>query len=291
MKVLITGGKGLLAHWLRKLAPSHLQLVLWDLEEVDLTQHDATEKMLDDLKPDLVINTAAYNLVDRSEIERDLSWAVNATTPENLARICARLGCPLVHYSSDYVFDGAKHSPYVETDPPNPLNHYGAGKRYGEAAVLDKSDKNLVLRTSWLFGLHPTQTKSYVHSVLRQAGGGAPVKATTDQVAAPTYAPDLAQWTLDLLQGGASGLFHAVNDEPLSRYDWTLAILDAAQNAGAITNKVPVEPVLTAAFGSTMKRPMYSVLDNHKAAARLGHPLGSWRHGLDNMLRSTTQCG
>jgi dTDP-4-dehydrorhamnose reductase len=285
MKVLITGGKGLLAHWLRQLAPPHLQLVLWDIEELDLTQPETVQRLVTELRPALVINTAAYNLVDRCEIERDLSWAVNARCPEDLARVCADIHAPLVHFSSDYVFDGQKPTPYEETDAPHPLNHYGAGKLYGEQAVLAASKNNLVLRTSWLFGPHPTQTKSYVHSVLRQAQSGAAIKATTDQVAAPTYAPDLADWTLALLEGGASGLFHAVNDEGLSRYDWTLAILASARGAGLLCTESRVEPVLTSSFGSTMKRPVYSVLSNRKAAARLGHPLGSWRGGLEEMLK------
>lgn len=286
MNVLVTGGKGLLAYSLAQCVPATMNLTLWDLEELDLTKRDEMAKLLSDLRPELVVNTAAYNLVEQCEIERELSWAVNAKGPESLAELCAEIHCPLIHFSSDYVFDGLKNAPYVETDPPNPLNHYGAGKLYGEMAVIRTSPRNLVLRTSWLFGSHPTQAKSYVHSVLRQARKREPLKATTDQVAAPTYAPDLADWLIKLVQQGAAGLFHGVNDEGLSRYDWTQAILEAAERAGLIAKGITVEPVLTSVFKSNMRRPHFSVLDNHKAAGLMGQPLGSWRKGLDQTLRT-----
>jgi dTDP-4-dehydrorhamnose reductase len=284
MKVLITGGLGLLAHSLRELAPPAAALTSLDLPDLDLTRPETLIHHLDTVRPDVVINTAAYNLVDRCEQERDLSWAVNATGPRTLAGLCAARGCRLVHYSSDYVFAGEKSTPYVETDPPGPLNHYGAGKLAGEQAVLAASPRNLVLRTSWLFGPHPTQTKSYIHTVLRLASAGAALKATTDQFSAPTCSTDLAQWTWDLLVREAGGLFHAVNDEGLSRYDWTLAILDVAREAGVLSQVPAVEPVTTAYFTSTMRRPGYTVLANGKLAATLGRPCGSWRPGAQALI-------
>ena len=236
------------------------------------------------LQPDAVINTAAYNLVDRCEIERELSWAVNADGPAALAKLCAGKGIPLVHYGSDYVFDGAKKSPYTETDAANPLNHYAAGKYFGEQAVLQASPRHLVLRTSWAFGLHPTPTKSYVHAILRLARNGSDLKATTDQISVPTYAPDLAQWTIELLRHNASGLIHAVNDDGLSRFDWTRIILEEAVRAGLLSSAPPVEPVTTAFFNSTIHRPDYTVLCNEKLARCLGYNPGSWRGGLRKML-------
>lgn len=284
MKVLITGGLGLLAHALRETAPPRLALTSLDLPDLDLTQPETLVRHLDALRPDVVINTAAYNLVDRCEQERELSWAVNADGPRILAGLCAGRGCRMVHYSSDYVFGGEKATPYVETDPPGPLNHYGAGKLAGEHAVLAASPRNLVLRTSWLFGPHPTQTKSYIHTVLRLADTGTVLKATTDQFSAPTYAPDLARWTWELLGREASGLFHGVSDEGLSRYDWTLAILGIARERGLLAQTPMVEPVTTAYFTSTMRRPGYTVLANGKLAAALGRPCGGWRDGLVKML-------
>ncbi|HUA38935.1 MAG TPA: dTDP-4-dehydrorhamnose reductase [Candidatus Sulfopaludibacter sp.] len=283
-KILVTGGNGLLAHALHELRSADCQLNFLSRSDFDLTAPARMEQQLDKTAPDVVINTAAYNLVDHCEIERELSWAVNATGPQQLAELCAHADIRLVHYGTDYVFDGEKKSPYLETDAPNPLNHYAAGKLAGEQAVLSASPIHLVLRTSWIFGGHPTQTKTFVHTVLRAARAGRELKATTDQVSVPTYAPDLAQWTLELVRRGANGLVHAVNDEGASRHDWTLAILEEAVQAGLIPQAPPVEKVTTAFFNSTMRRPAYTAMNNEKLAELLGRQPGSWRPGLRKML-------
>ena len=274
----------MLAHALSKLEAEDFNLVLLARREFDLADAAQMQRQLDAVNPQIVINTAAYNLVERCEQERELSWAINATAPEILAKICAKKNIRLVHYGTDYVFDGAKNSPYTEIDPPNPLNHYGAGKLAGERAVLAVSPNHLALRTSWVFGTHPAQTKSYVHSVLRAARGGNDLKATTDQLSAPTFAGDLARWTLELIRKNANGLFHAVNDEGVSRFDWTKIILEEALRAGLIEKIPQVEPVTTDFFKSMMRRPKNTVLNNEKLAKSLGNPPGSWRGGLRKML-------
>jgi len=284
LKILVTGGNGLLAHALRELQPADCDLVFLSHLDFDLTETTRMQEQLDRVAPHVVINTAAYNLVDRCEIERDLSWAVNAAGPQRLAELCARAGIRLIHYGTDYVFDGEKKSPYLETDAPNPLNHYAAGKLAGEQAVLRTSSKHLVLRTSWVFGWHPTQTKTFVHTVLRAVWEGCELKATTDQVSVPTFATDLALWSLELVRLGVNGLIHAVNDEGVSRYDWTLLILEEAVRAGLIPQAPPVEKVTTAFFNSTMRRPTYTVISNDKLTKLLGYQLGSWRPGLRKML-------
>jgi len=280
--ILVTGGNGLLAYALKEIVPPGF--VFLGRDEFDLARPDGMEQRLAEIKPAVVINTAAYNLVDRCEIERDLSWSINATGPEQLAVLCARRGIRLVHYGTDYVFDGQKKSPYSEADLPNPLNHYAAGKLAGEQAVLRASDRHMVLRTSWVFGWHPTQAKTFVHTILKAVREGRALKATTDQVSAPTYAPDLAAWTLELVRGGAGGLFHAVNDEGVSRFDWAEAIVAGALEAGLIREAPVVEPVLSSYFSATMRRPDYTVLGNDKLRKRLGRPVGSWRPGLRKML-------
>lgn len=283
-KILVTGGGGLLAHQLKTIAPRDFELVFLGHAEFDLTNPAQMSQRLAELKPHAVINTAAYNLVDRCEIERELSWAVNATAPETLAAFCARDGIRLVHYGTDYVFDGVQKSPYSETDAANPLNHYAAGKFAGEQAVLRASPKNLVLRTSWVFDWHPTQAKTFIHTMVKAAREGRALKSTTDQCSVPTVASDLAQWTLDLLRHDAGGLFHAVNDEGVSRFDWAKIILDEAVHAKLISTAPPVEPVLSSFFSSTMRRPDYTVMSNEKLSRQLGRPLGSWRGGLQKML-------
>jgi dTDP-4-dehydrorhamnose reductase len=164
------------------------------------------------------------------------------------------------------------------------LNHYGAGKLAGEQAVLAASPHHLVLRTSWVFGWHPAQTKTFVHTILKAACEGRPIKATTDQISVPTYAPDLGLWTLELVRAQASSLFHAVNDGGVSRFDWAKIILTEAAPAKLISSAPAVEPVLSSFFSSTMRRPDYTVLANQKLAELTGHPAGSWRGGLRKML-------
>jgi dTDP-4-dehydrorhamnose reductase len=283
-RILVTGGNGLLAHALKEIAPRDFEISFPGRADFDLTRPGLMAQLLAKLQPDVVINTAAYNLVDRCETERDLSWSVNATGPETLAGLCAQNGIRLVHYGTDYVFDGKKKSPYAETDPVNPLNHYAAGKLFGEQAVLRASPKNLVLRTSWVFGWHPTQTKTFVHTVLKAAREGRALKSATDQISVPTFGPDLAQWSLDLVRGGAGGLFHAVNDDGVSRFEWTKIILEEAVRAKLISTAPPVEPVPGSFFNSAMRRPDYTVLGNGKLSKVLGRNLGSWRGGLRKML-------
>jgi len=283
-RILVTGGDGLLAYALRAPAPADCELTFLSRADFDLTAPEQMRERLDALRPEVVINTAAYNLVERCEQERELSWAVNATGPGILAKICAEKNIRLVHYGTDYVFDGEKESPYVETDAPHPLNHYGAGKLAGEQAVLAASPKHVVMRTSWVFGSHPTQTKSYVHSVLRAARAGNSLKATTDQVSVPTYSEDLARLTLGLIQKGGNGLFHAVNDEGVSRFDWTRAVLENAKEFELIPTQIQVEPVTSDFFKSPMRRPKRSILANAKLTELLGRPVGSWRAGLRKML-------
>jgi dTDP-4-dehydrorhamnose reductase len=283
-RILVTGGNGLLAYQLKQIAPPDLELIFLGRAEFELTNPDLMAQRLAELRPHVVINTAAYNLVDRCEIERDLSWAVNAVAPRKLAEMCAEKKIQLVHYSTDYVFDGAKKSPYAEADATNPLNHYAAGKLAGEQAVLHVSPLHLVLRTSWVFDWHPTQTKTFVHTILKSAREGRLIKSATDQASVPTFASDLAQWTLELARGGAAGLFHAVNDEGLSRFDWAKSILAEARRAGLVAAEPPLEPVLSSFFNSTIRRPDYTVMSNEKLARQLGRPPGSWRPGLRKML-------
>jgi dTDP-4-dehydrorhamnose reductase len=283
-RILVTGGDGLLAHHLKEIAPRDFELFFVDHASFDLVRPELMEKKIAELCPTVVINTAAYNFVEKCEQAHELSWAINATGPEILAKLCAEKNARLVHYSTDYVFDGKKKSTYTETDLPNPLNHYGAGKFGGERAALSVSPKNLVLRTSWVFGSHPTQTKSYVHSVLRAARSGNSLKVATDQISVPTFAGDLARWTIELVKKDTGGLFHAVNDEGASRYDWTKVILEEAARENLITGEISVEPVIMEFFKSPMRRPTNSVLSNEKLAKFLGRPLGSWRIGLRKML-------
>ena len=143
----------------------------------------------------------------------------------------------------------------------------------------------MLFRSSWIFGQHATQPRTYVHAILRQAIAGNQIRATTDQASVPTYAPDLARWTFALVQRGANGLFHTVNDEGLSRFEWTKVIVAEALDAGVIAKLTEVVPVTTAFFNPNIRRSPYNVLSNQKLTTFLGEQPGSWRRGLREMLR------
>ena len=285
MRILVTGAGGLLAGALRQQAPDGVELVCLGHAEFELMNAALMDQRLAELRPEVVINTAAYNAVDQCEVERDISWAVNATGPQRLAELCAVRGIRLVHFGTDYIFDGAQQTPYTEEDSPNAINHYAAGKLAGEGAVLAASPLHLVLRPSWIFGQHATRPRTYVHAIIRQAIAGNTVRATTDQASVPTYAPDLARWTFALVQRGATGLFHTVNDEGLSRFEWTKVIVAEALESGVLEKSVEVIPVTTAFFNPNIRRSPYNILSNRKLAAFLGEAPGSWRRGLREMLR------
>ena len=254
-------------------------------EEFDLTRPDQMEEVVSETRPDVVISTAAYNAVDRCETERDVSWNANAVAPKMLAKICSRHQCRLVHFSTDYVFDGEKRTPYTESDSPAPVNYYARGKLAGEEAVLAADGAHLVMRTSWLFGQNVDHPKTFVHTILRQGVLGRAMKSTTDQNSVPTYVPDLAGWTVSLIEKGAHGLLHAVNDDPVSRIVWARAIVKEAEVAGLIEEAPFIEPVTTDYFTPGMARAEYTALDNSSMARILGVRPGSWRFGLAKMMR------
>ena len=207
MKIIVTGGNGLLAHALKETASRDFEITFLGHADFDLTNPGLMAQRLAELVPSVVINTAAYNLVDRCEIERELSWAINATAPQQLAELCAQTLASGWFITEQIMFLTAQKNRLTsKRDSTNPLNHYAAGKFAGEQAVLRTSPQHLVLRTSWMFGRHPTQTKTFVHTVLKAAREGRALKSTTDQVSVPTFAPDLAEWTLELVRFGASGL-------------------------------------------------------------------------------------
>lgn len=228
--------------------------------EADIGDLAVVERCLGEIKPGFVVNAAAYNLVDIAESEPEAAFRVNALAVRNLALVSSRLGAKLVHYSTDYVFDGRKGSPYVETDPPHPLGAYGVSKLAGEFYALAYAEDALVLRTCGVFGPGGRQTArgNFVETMLRAANAGKPLRVVADVVASPTYAPALADRTVELAERGASGVVHAGGDRPISWFDYAKLIFAAAG----------VTPELNAAgeggLQSAARRPKFSALANGK---------------------------
>jgi dTDP-4-dehydrorhamnose reductase len=249
-------------------------------EELDVADAAAVASAVRAARPDVVINAAAYNRVDHAETEPATALAVNATGVLHLARAAGEAGALFVHVSTDYVFDGALSRPYIEEDAPRPLSVYGISKRAGEMMVEAVGAPALLVRTSGVFGPGGSRAKggSFVDRILDRARAGGPLRVVDDQVFAPTYAPDLAQALVALVEGGARGLVHVASEGSCTWHELAVATLDLARL------EVPVERIRTADLGAPARRPPYSVLSTARYRG-LGHaPLRPWRGALAEML-------
>jgi dTDP-4-dehydrorhamnose reductase len=256
--------------------------VAWagDRAELDVTDAAAVDALVARVRPDVVWNATAWNRVDAAEAEHDAAFAVNARGPAHLARAAREASALLVHYSTDYVFDGASSRPYREDDPPHPLSVYGASKLEGERLVAQEGGAHLVVRTSGVLGRGGSEQKggSFVERIVAQARAGRPLRVVSDQVFAPTSAVDLAAASFALVRAGARGLIHVTNTGSCSWHELALAALAAAGI------DAPVEPISLAELKLPARRPAYSVLDTARARSLGLPPLRPWRDALPDCL-------
>ena len=274
MKILLTGRNGQVG--------SELQAVLHpavatDHATLDLADADALRQAVRKEKPGVIINAAAYTAVDKAEDEPDMAMLIKGAAPGVLAEEAKRTGALLVHYSTDYIFDGMKRAPYLETDPPKPLGVYGRTKLEGETRIRASGCRHLVLRTAWVYG----RGGNFVRAILRQAEKGAALRVVNDQVGAPTWAFDIARVTAELLKKSVEGTFNVSAAGSASWYEVALEILRLAGRS------VEVKPVRTAEYGAKAPRPAYSVLDNARLCASGVTPIGEWRGRLAEHLKLT----
>jgi dTDP-4-dehydrorhamnose reductase len=279
MRVLITGARGQLGRALVDLGRGQgWQLWAYDLPEFDLTDVGAVQEAVRTAQPEVIFNAAAFTAVDRAEEEPEAAFAVNARAVATLASVADEVGALLVHLSTDYVFDGQNSRPYREDDPPNPLSVYGRSKLEGEKAAA-RASKHLIVRTSWLFG----RGWNFVEAIRKQLLGGArELRVVADQFGRPTYAEDLAEALVRLVNAGAYGLFHVANTGETS---WAGFAREIAAQLGF---SVPVVDISTEDAGRPAPRPRYSVLDTAKFDALCG-PLPPWQEALARYLRATSR--
>lgn len=249
---------------------------------LDVADGDRVQDVLMEAKPDLVINAAAYNFVDRAEDEPDLAFAVNALGPRYLAESCAYLEIPLVHVSTDYVFgaETERRLSYSETDLPGPLSEYARGKLAGEQFVQAACPRHYIIRTCGLYGQARSRGKgNFVETMLRLGRERESVSIVDDQCCTPTAASDLAAWISELIETHQYGLYHATNAGSTTWRELASAIFHLAEM------KVEVNPITTTQFGAKARRPAFSVLDCSKLAMTIGHPLRPWQEALAEYLR------
>lgn len=262
--VLILGANGMLGHDLAAAFPGAR---LCGHKDLDITNEAAVKAYILALKPDLVINAAAYTNVDGCEDDPETAFAVNGDAPGYIAAACREVGAVLVHYSTDYVFDGTK-TEYVESDEPNPINVYGASKLRGEQKIAQNMDDYRIIRTSWLFGRHG---KNFVETIRHLSQTNETVRVVTDQVGKPTYTADLARKTAEIADC-PPGIYHVTNDGVCSWYEFARAF---APN---------VVPCTSDEFPRKARRPAYSVLVNTKTS-----PMRPWKEALEDYLRPTVK--
>ena len=251
-------------------------------QNIDLSRPETIRPVLSGLRPQVLINCAAYNLVDRAETESAAAFAVNAHGVRQLAVVCRELDCSLVHFSSDHVFGlDQRRSPYTETDLPGPVNVYGTSKLAGEYLLRASCPRHFVIRTCGLYGLWGSGGKggNFVETMLKMAAAGKPLRVVADQVCTPTYAADLANAVLALLDTNHYGLYHLTNTEACSWYEFAGALFKLA---GV---EADLKPITSAEYAAAAPRPGYSVL-NTASYETLGlAPLRSWREALGTYLQ------
>ena len=287
MRTLLTGANGQLGWELRRSLASISDVVAMDRRTCNLAQLESLPKIIRECKPDVIVNAAAYTAVDKAEDEEELATLVNGTAAGVMAEEARRLGALLIHYSTDYVFDGAKDTPYTEDDPPNPINVYGRSKLAGDRAIGQAATVYLILRTSWVFA---ARGHNFLQTILRLARERDELTVVTDQIGAPTWACDIADATARIIQGAAgdrvdakfaSGILNVTARGATSWSGFAEAILDHAMARQDLLRKKPnVCPIASSEYPRPAARPKNSRLAGERLRERIGITLPEWQQAL-----------
>jgi len=249
-----------------------------DIDDFDIASAESCEAVIAETEPDVVINTAAYTNVDGCETNRDECFAVNAEGVKNIALACAERGIKIVHFSTDYVFDGKKKSPYLEDDICDPINVYGQSKLAGEQYLKEFSNNNyLLIRSAWLYGKNG---KNFVKTIVEKAKMERNLQIVDDQIGSPTFSWDLAGAVQLMIEGNYSGTYHITNRGSCSWYEFSQRILKSA----GISN-VTVKPIKSDVLARPARRPHYSVLSCRKFITSTGKAMRYWQVALDDYIR------
>jgi len=284
--ILITGANGQLGTMFKKLALEYKNrsFIFTDADELNLVQNDAVIKWFENNNVSYVINCAAYTAVDKAEEDSENAVALNMGIPELLGKICLNKNIKLIHFSTDYVFDGKSSLPYREVDEPIPLSQYGRSKLLGEQALTNNPNA-VIIRTSWLYGEYGN---NFMKTILRIASERDLVSVVSDQIGTPTYTGDLARLVVKIIElsddgGFVPGLFHFSNEGLASWYDFAWEIISMAGY------KCKTIPVSTEEYPLPARRPHFSVLDKSKIKNEFGIEIPYWKESLNNALKNMTK--
>jgi dTDP-4-dehydrorhamnose reductase len=286
MQILLLGINGQLGWELRRALATLGQVTALDYPQIDLTRPEQARRVIKQIKPQVIINATAYTSVDGAESEAEVALAINRDAPGIIAEEAKALGAAFIHYSTDYVYDGTKSEPYVETDLPNPVNTYGLSKLAGEHEITQIGGTYLILRTSWLYSL---RGETFVNKVLKWSRQYETLRIVEDQVGSPTWCRMLAEATAQVLaMGGVElvgwladrrGLYHLAGDGYVCRYGWAQEILKYNPNPQEQVTR-QVLPSLTSEFATPAKRPLFSALNCDRFYKTFGIRLPDWRDAL-----------
>jgi len=273
-KVLVVGCNGMLGADIMTLLKrdADFDAVGIDLPDIEITKQSSIKGVFKGVKPQVVVNCAAYTDVDGCENNRDLAFSVNGEGPGHLARAAGKIGASLIHISTDFVFDGTKLSLYVEEDIPNPISAYGESKLFGERSVIEQTDAFAIFRTAWLYGHHG---RNFVGIIQSLAADKPEIRAVTDQMGSPTYSVHLAKGIIAGIKKNIRGLYHLTNSGCCTRYEWVRKILELS---GLETKLLTAKAV---DFPRPAARPSNSALDCSKFSQATGHEMPSWEKGLE----------
>ena len=279
MNILVTGCNGQLGNVIRDRQPRYPQIKWFntDVAELDITDRDAVDRFVTENHIDGIINCAAYTAVDRAEDDVEKAKLLNVTGPANLAAAIEQTGGWLIHISTDYVFDGNHCKPYTEDEPTNPMSVYGKTKQEAEVAVMQLCSQAMVIRTAWLYSEYGN---NFVKTMIRLGREREQLKVVYDQIGTPTYAGDLADAILTIINKGINpGLYHFTNEGVISWYDFTKAIHELT---GITTCEVL--PIRSEEYPTKAHRPSFSVLDKQKIKATYGISIPYWRDSLQHCI-------
>ncbi|NIM93304.1 MAG: dTDP-4-dehydrorhamnose reductase [Anaerolineales bacterium] len=287
MRILLFGKYGQLGYELNRCLRPLGEVVAFDQEDLDLTESNQIPSLIREVQPTIIINAAAYTAVDRAEEEESLAYAMNAAAPGVMAEVANKLNAVLIHYSTDYVFDGAKGEPYIEDDSPNPINVYGRSKLEGEHAVQDVGASHIILRTSWLYSM---RGPSFPNKVLRWAREQDVLRIVDDQIGSPTWARMLAEATAFLLAVGKSfdkvwleertGIYHLAGLGSANRFEWAAQILKNDPRSAEHVYR-DLQRASSSEFPNQAQRPSFSALRCDKFASAFKLQIPPWEESLE----------
>lgn len=287
MNILLTGANGQLGRCVQDVfsATAH-RVTAVDRRALDIADSAAVKAAVDQYQPDVIINAAAYTAVDKAESEPDEARAINSLAPGILAAAAKNVGAKLIHVSTDYVFDGGANIPYRETDLVNPQGIYGITKLDGERAVQENCETFFILRTAWVFSEYGN---NFLKTMLRLGAERSELGVVADQIGCPTYAGDIAQACLAIVDGFADGnerygIYHYVGNGAVSWHGFALYIFEEARRQGVLSAFPKVNAIGTEDYPTPAKRPAYSVLDNRKIACDYGVVASDWRSAVKRVV-------